>query len=147
MSAIRSFIKGLKRRFGTLKRDEGPAFTRVEDRPLSLPELTLIRWLIDHGEAEGRDFAAHLEDLRVVSSCSCGCPTIDLADGCEPVKSYSPRVLADFIGHTPEGWQVGVLLHQSGGTLSELEVYNLSEHEGVFSLPDISTLAPFDSLR
>jgi hypothetical protein len=36
-----------------------------------------------------------------------------------------------------------VLLHARQGKLAEMEVYNLSEHDGKFSLPSIETLKPF----
>ena len=125
---------------------EKPAFTEPENRKPSGEERALLTWLIQNGCQEARLFAPQIDAVRVVGRCSCGCPTIDFAVD-DPISSGidCPRVLSDFIGSTPEGWQVGVLLHQNGGKLAEMEVYNLSEHEGSFGLPNISTLKPFDA--
>lgn len=77
----------------------------------------------------------------MVSRCGRGCPLIDLGSGGAFICTAGPsQILADFIGETPGGW--GVLLHAREGKLSELEIYNLSGHEGACSLPLISTLKP-----
>ena len=60
------------------------------------------------------------------------------------VLRTAPSVLvADFVGETPAGRQVGVILHAREGRLSELEVYDFSEHDGAFPLPSIESLKPF----
>jgi hypothetical protein len=52
-------------------------------------------------------------------------------------------ILADFLGETPGGFHVGVLLHARNGKLSELEVYSL-DRDGIFSLPTIESLKPLE---
>ena len=113
------------------------------DRPLSPEERRLLEWLIEHGTPEARDLRSQVEQARVVSHCRCGCPTVDLGITGMERTSGGSQILADFIGQTPEGFRVGVLLHAREGRLSELEVYNLSEKEGAFSLPFIETLEPW----
>jgi hypothetical protein len=126
---------------------EVPSFKHApiaEDRPLTPEERTLLEWLIEHGKPEARDFTTQLQGIRVVGRCRCGCPTIDLGvEGAKEATTGASQILADFVGQTPEGWQVGVLLHVRSCKLSELEVYNLSEHEGAYSLPTIASLKPF----
>jgi hypothetical protein len=114
------------------------------NRPLSIDERELICWLIDHGGCEASGFASQIAETRVIGYCGCGCPTIDLEVGRAPrANSGVPQVLADFVGETPEGLQVGVILFAKEGRLSELEVYSLSGHEKPFSLPTIRSLKPF----
>lgn len=45
------------------------------------------------------------------------------------------ELAADFVGKSPEGIQVGVILHCLGGQISELEVYAIDEAKGAFGLP------------
>lgn len=116
----------------------------MENRPLTSEESVLIVWLLDNGSPAARDFVPQLDGIRVVGKCLCGCPTIDLAvSGSDKSTTGASQILADFVGETSKGWQVGVLLHARDGKLSELEIYNLSEHEGAYSLPTIPSLKPF----
>jgi len=116
----------------------------IENRPLSEDECSLLIWLVENGNPEARAYMPQLETVRVVGRCRCGCPSIDLAVGdAKEATTGASHILADYIGTTPEGWQVGVQLHARDGKLSELEVYNLSEHEGAYPLPTIASLKPF----
>lgn len=118
-------------------------FTRPEDRPLTGDERTLLEWLIAHGGSpEAQQYAPQVSQVRVVARCTCGCPTIDLAIGERQHHRTvgASLVLADFEGVTPEGIEVGVILHARGGQLSELEVYALPEVDGSFGLPTIESL-------
>lgn len=118
--------------------------TIPENRPLSPDERRLIEWLIEHGSPEPCNFASQVAEARVIGRCRCGCPTIDLGIGAIKERTVgASQILADFIGETPEGFRVGVLLHAREGKLSELEVYNLSDCAGAFSLPVIESLKPF----
>jgi hypothetical protein len=126
-------------------KDASPgAYTIPENRQLNAEERTLIEWLIANGIPEAKNYAQQLEGLHVVSHCSCGCPTVDLAVVNAQASTTGPsRILADFLGVTPEGQQVGVMLHAREGKISELEVYPMDETVGS-SLPKIESLNPFD---
>lgn len=116
-------------------------FSRTERRLLTKEERTLLEWLIANGTPEAQEYASQLADVVVVGGCTCGCPTIDLAVGESQARKTGPsRLLADFEGKTPEGVEVGVILHAREGQLSELEVYAIPNVEGSFSLPSIESL-------
>jgi predicted dithiol-disulfide oxidoreductase (DUF899 family) len=58
----------------------------------------------------------------------------------EQQKTAPSHILADFVGKTPEGIEVGVILHAREGAISELEVYAMPDVTGPFSLPSIESL-------
>jgi hypothetical protein len=122
------------------------AYTIPDDRQLKADERMLIEWLIANGIPEAKNYLPQLDGLHVVSRCSCGCPTVDLAVANAQASTMGPsRILADFLGVTPEGQQVGVVLHAREGKISELEIYPMGQTVG--SLPKIETLNPFDRPR
>jgi hypothetical protein len=110
------------------------------DRALTSAEHGLIEWLLAHGDVDSKSFASQLSTVRVHAKCSCGCPTIDLVVP-EPVPSAASesRILADFMGKV-NSTDVGVLLFQSGGRLSCLEIYAFGDNPEPFGLPDITSL-------
>ena len=113
------------------------------NRELSIEEQALIKWLIANGSPEAKAYESQLPLLRIVGGCDCGCPTVNFAVGSRREISGPPRIIADFIGMTPAGIEVGVILFAAGEQISELEVYSLSGAEGKFSLPAIASLHPF----
>jgi hypothetical protein len=121
-----------------------PAHTIGLDRPLTVEEHKLTKWLLLHSGSDAARFLPQLEAVHVRGQCSCGCPTVNLEvpANVAPVNVHS-RVLSDFVGSV-NGNFVGVLLHQRGGYLCELEVYDLSDIPRPFGLPETSTLRPFE---
>jgi hypothetical protein len=105
-----------------------------ESRPLTTEERILLEWLIANGSPSAAKYAPQISRVSVVSRCTCGCPTIDLAVDGRHIDGGS-ELVADFVGKSPEGIQVGVILHCRGGHISELEVYPIDEVKGVFGLP------------
>jgi hypothetical protein len=76
--------------------------------------------------------AEHLANARVVSSCSCGCASIDfvLEAGSEGVATgtaglRSTAILAEAFTHWPDGAQAGVMLWGAEGKLLGIELYEL----------------------
>ncbi len=117
------------------------AHTIPENRPLSSEERTLIEWLVTNGAPEAQSYALQLKNLHVVGRCSCGCPTVDLAVGDAQQSTKGPsHIIADFLGLTPEGIEVGVILHAREGKISELEIYPKGHTAGQFRLPRIESL-------
>jgi hypothetical protein len=119
----------------------GQHYRVADGRPLSGEERTLLEWLLAHGFPNVGRYAAQLPRVTVVSRCTCGCPTIDLAvDGKQTFGAS--ELIADVEGRSPEGILVGVILHGREGQLAELEVYPIDEIQGPFALPSPSTLVP-----
>jgi hypothetical protein len=115
-------------------------FTVPANRPLSRAERTLIEWLLDNGISEAKKYRRQLTDIHVASTCSCGCPTIDLATGDKTERTTGPsQILADAEGSSPEGVPVNVILHARQNTLSELEVFSLDGTKN-FTLPTADKL-------
>jgi hypothetical protein len=102
-----------------------------EKRPLSAEERAVCEWLIAHGTSEAKSYAPQLVRATVVSRCTCGCPTVDLA-----VDGTASEIIGDAEGLSPEGLHVGVMLHCRNGQLSELEVYPIDDQKGPFRLPE-----------
>src|SRR5881396_2828762 len=65
-----------------LKRDPLGSMTEhqssiPDDRPLTSKEITLLRWLLEHGTDSAAQHVGEIEKLRVASRCGCGCASID----------------------------------------------------------------------
>jgi len=104
-------------------------------RELTVDERRLLEWLLVTGRAEGAEYVPQLVSLAVVSRCTCGCPTLDLAVGGRTSRTEGASIiLADAVGQSPEGVPVNVILHAREGEISELEVISMDATE-VFSMP------------
>ena len=109
-----------------------------ENGPLISEERNLLDWLISHGTPQAQNYAAQIEGLKVISRCSCGCPTIDFYPPIGPSE-----ILADFYGVTSEEVEVGIILHARDGRISEMEIYSVAKQDQPFGLPKIDTLKTF----
>ncbi len=106
-----------------------------EYRDLSAKEVDLIEWLLT--KTNHSELIEQIGKTRVISKCSCGCPTIDLqVKGCE---SGPVRLVLSANGFSPEGIPVGVILHVRNVLISELEVYS-QDGTKYFGLPEIDRL-------
>jgi len=106
-----------------------------EYRDLSTKEVDLIEWLLTKNNHS--ELIEQIGKTRVVSKCSCGCPTIDLQ--VKECESGSVRLVLSANGFSPDGIPVGVILHVRNGLISELEVYS-KDGTKVFGLPEIDKL-------
>jgi len=115
-------------------------------RPLTAEELELLRWMFEHGSDDLRSFLPQIEGIRAARSCKCGCPSIqlDVAESAPLGLDRGEKVVGDFEGKTARGELVGVLLFQSAGRLTELEVYSMDGQikgeSGKFDLPIIDSM-------
>jgi hypothetical protein len=115
-------------------------FVIPEHRDLSPEEHRLIEWLLANGSHDGSAYTRQLQFTRVVARCTCGCPTLDLAVGDGESRTIgASTILADAVGHSPEGVAVNVILHAREGELSELEVVSC-DATNVFGMPSPETL-------
>jgi hypothetical protein len=109
-----------------------------DERPLSQEEISLLKWLLSHGGSNASQYEKQISDLRVVSRCGCGCPTVDFALGTGR-KDGPSNIIADAEGTSSEGVRVGVIVHVRETEISELEVFSLSGEKNV-SLPRLESL-------
>jgi hypothetical protein len=114
-------------------------------RPLTPEELALVNWLLEHGLPEAKTFAPQVENILATrwhtGESKCGCPSISLCvKENTPLGTCSNNVIADFVGVTPEGKKVGLLLFQKNGKLDLLEEYELDVMEGDWGFPVIDSL-------
>jgi hypothetical protein len=117
---------------------------RPERRPLTEEERKLLEWLLTNGSPDAKSYLSRLANMNVVGKCTCGCPTIDLALGDREQRKTAPStILAGFVGKSPEGVEVGVIVHAREGEISELEVYALPDWKQPFNLPSVESLKQF----
>jgi hypothetical protein len=67
-------------------------FIRPERRELNKQERLLLEWLIANGNADARQYASQIAGISVVGTCTCGCPTIDLATVDSEQQKTAPSV-------------------------------------------------------
>ena len=114
-----------------------------EDRPLTAQEATLVRWLLEHGNADAPLFLPQLADVRVVSRCPCGCASIDFAVGAAvPPDGSGLHVLSDFQWQAADDSLFGVFVFAKGGKLAGLEVWSIDGLAAAVSLPEVERLRP-----
>jgi hypothetical protein len=112
------------------------------DRPLTLEEAQLIRWMLEHGNTEAQTFLSQLERAKATAwQCPCGCASINLSIDGLPEASGGLHILADFIFGTDDDLS-GVFVFEKSGVLAGLEVYGLAG-EAPKTLPVPACLRPF----
>lgn len=111
-------------------------------RPLADQERCLIRWMIEHSDADVQKYLGQLENAVVVSECPCGCASIDFQIGSTPpnVKA-GMQPIANFL-YGPEDLSFGAFLFTCDGMLAGLEVYSLTDTPA--PLPNPEDLRAFD---
>ncbi len=80
--------------------------------------------------------------LRVTSRCDCGCDSVDFE---APTSDAAPSRLADGVGTTPSGGQVGILVWTRGGHITGLEVYDLGAGDEDLRLPITDSIRPWEA--
>jgi hypothetical protein len=119
-----------------------------DDRPLTAQEVSLMRWMLEHGTAAAAKFVEQLAKAHVVSRCYCGCASIDLAiRGVVPSLGLPISVLADFEYRTTEGALCGAFLFERAGLLAGLEVWSVDGLSTPSTLPEVSQLQPLVIVR
>jgi hypothetical protein len=109
------------------------------DRPLSQEETDLL-----NGFRNADEWLPQIRRLKVIGTCTCGCPTIYFAFDGVPVKRKGEQLISDHLASV-DGMPVGVMVFQTGGHISSLEVYSLPGSDKPFGLPMIeSMLGPED---
>jgi hypothetical protein len=92
-------------------------------RPLTEQEQEPITWLIDDGECEDRH-SLRAQIMRLtVRDCTCGCLAVYFALNGTSIPSGGERLVSDYMA-TVNSMEVGVMLFETAGHLSSLEVYS-----------------------
>jgi hypothetical protein len=104
------------------------------DRPITSEEAAVIRATLEHAPKipDISPIAGGIDQLHAISKCGCGCDSVDFA---EHDPSCPSRIIADGIGVTPKGGQVGVLVWATGRAITGLEIYDLGAGDDDIKLP------------
>lgn len=118
-----------------------PALASCE-RLLTDYERELVAWLIEHGTYGDKPaLQAQILRLSVRERCTCGCPTVYFALDGKPVRRKGERLVSDYLG-TVDGMEVGIMLFETNGDLSSLEVYSCPGTDQPFGLPGTASIRP-----
>jgi len=106
-------------------------------RPISTDERAVLERAVrvapvDHVEIPSLD---GLESLQVVGKCECGCATVQFR---YPRSGEIADIVADAVGETATGEQVGILVFASEGRFTQLEIVGYSDDPA--PLPIASTI-------
>ncbi len=106
----------------------------MNERRITAEELDVVRWLLANASLQDVSAyqAEHLADAGVVSSCECGCASIDFVfgEGSEGAAAgtaglRSTAILAEAFTQWPDGARAGVMLWGAEGKLLGIELYEL----------------------
>ena len=99
----------------------------AERRTISADEIEIVRWLLANGPMKDvSDYHAEsLEGCEVVSTCPCGCASIDFVypGSTKTAGLRSTSIIAEAITRWPDGTQAGVMLWGNAGRLLGIELY------------------------
>ena len=95
-------------------------------RAISAPERAVLEAALRSAPADGADVPSldKINSLQVVGKCQCGCASVEFRH-LQPGEIA--QVVADAIGETSAGEQVGVLVFALGGQLVGLEIVGYSD--------------------
>jgi hypothetical protein len=88
----------------------------------------------------GPDVLMRLETLQVIGTCECGCDSVDFAE-LDPQRPQRP--IADGIGKTPAGGDVGIIIWGMDDAVTAIEVYDLGAGDGDIKLPVENSIRPW----
>ena len=114
-----------------------------QDRGVTAQEASLVRWLVEHGEQGCDRLLDQIENLKVVSKCNCGCPTVYFALQNDGSSRKGERLVSDWIAEM-DGEMFGVMLFAVAAQISSLEVYCCSGRVTTFGLPEIGMIRGYD---
>jgi hypothetical protein len=111
------------------------------DRAISLNEVNVVHWLLDHALVDVTGYRLHaVEELRVVGRCGCGCASLYFEPEGQRGKVH---MLADELAVYPDGQQAGLILWGRDGKIVWLEVYDM-QPESSHRIPDVSNLCTWE---
>ncbi len=119
-----------------------PVMRAKPNRPITEDEMAVVRAALercaDTANVEG--LLRSINSLRVVDQCQCGCPSVDFALS----SSTYPRPIAEGLGVTAGGDQVGVIIWGLHDAITGLEIYDMSTDASELSLKDLKSIIPWE---
>lgn len=116
----------------------------LEDRPLTDREREFVRWCIEHGSPGSETYIPHLDRVRVISSCGCGCPSIDFSyDGVPPDYTSGLEVISDHIWGIGGIDLCGVFVFARNKKLAGFEVWSVDGQITPTELPCVEVLRSY----
>ena len=108
-------------------------YNSIPPRPISPTELAVLRAALERAPSDRpvHELRTPLEGLQVISTCPCGCDSIDFSLQDVPRS----RPVATAVGTRPFGGDVGVLVWGTDHEVTGLEVYDLSFDDRGIRLP------------
>jgi hypothetical protein len=105
------------------------------DRPISAEEITVIQAALERAATcpIASDVIESVGRLHAIAKCGCGCESVDFASH-DPVNPSSP--IADGIGTTSQGEEVGLIVWGRQDAITGLEVYALGGEGNKLPIPE-----------
>jgi len=91
-------------------------------------------------DPEYQRLTAHVERLRVIDRCGCGCDSVDFK---VDDSDNRPKPIADGTGETDAGGQVGVIIWGTADSITGIEVYDLGAGADGIRLPIPHSIRPW----
>jgi hypothetical protein len=112
------------------------------NRPISDEESALVRAALERcaKTSDVQELLTTVAGLRVIDQCHCGCPSVDFARS----SSEHPHPVADGLGITSNGDQVGVIVWGVTGAITGLEIYDMSGSASELKLQDLKSIIPWE---
>lgn len=112
------------------------------NRPISETEAACIRMTIERAPAipDASALVPAIGDLRVVGGCDCGCASVDF----EKDSSEHAQPIADGIGRTARGGDVGIIVWGASNAITGLEIYDLGAGDDDLCLPELNSIVAWD---
>ena len=112
------------------------------NRPITDDEIAVVRAALERcpETPAAHELLPTVSSLHVVDQCQCGCPSVDFERSC----SEHPRPLADGLGITPSGDQVGLIIWGVSDAITGLEIYDMSASASELKLTDLKSIIPWE---
>ena len=114
-------------------------------RPLTSAEEAILRSLLSPDFPGAKELRAQIQEVRVIASCDCGCPTIDLDVPTSVARASVPttRNRTPYEGDVrgPEGESIAdIMVFINDGRLSSLE-YVTHQEPAPRTWPEVADVA------
>jgi hypothetical protein len=111
------------------------------NRRINDDEIVVVRAALDRCAEipEARHLLSTVSSLCVIDQCQCGCPSVDF----ERNPASHPLPIADGLGITANGDQVGVIIWGSSDVITSLEIYDMSATASQLKLNDLKSIIPW----